>query len=618
MKIKCGFEWHVQINSGKLFCRCNPVMHEGPTSDQEVTRLLHPSFGESGRIDKSASFEGESMKRTMYRVFSDSDCLVDLDEEPPHAPDRTAIETAFMMASALDAVLFKDLVFMRKTIVDGSNTSGFQRTAIIGLNGRFKVGKKEIRISSISLEEDSARKEKEDRDTVTYKLDRLGIPLVEIATDIIETDENDAKEIALAFGKFTRLFDVRRGIGTIRQDVNLSIEGGSRVELKGFQNIREMDKAIINEARRQLALIELQKNKRYLLDNLKDVPAVRIGEKLKNSDSNLIKSALSKGKEIIGLRLRGFEGVLGTELIPGKRFGTEVSEYLKIKDASGIVHSDELPAYGITKEEKDEVSRLLGCVKDDAFLFSICENPQAEKVVADIMTRIKELLTSVPAEVRVVEEDDTNSFLRPLGGKDRMYVETDLPVISVEKRILKKAAEYAGFSIGSLAEKCGMNEEFIDLLIGAKKLGLAIRLRSKFDIAPKTLVTVLVDDFRYIKRRFGLELSDSELETVVTEISKGDIAKDASRFIFEALALRKGGDPKEVIKKFGLQKKDKKTLEDEIKRLVSSGKFDRYDTLITNLRDKFGFSFDASEAYEIASKLLKNGQDNTRNETKRA
>ncbi len=607
MKIRCGFEWHIQINSGKLFCRCNSMMHEEPVCDLEVTRLLHPSFGEGGKVDKSASFEGEAMKKTIYKVFSDSDCLVDLDEEPPHAPDKNALETAFIMAGALNAVLFKDIVFMRKIIVDGSNTSGFQRTAIIGLNGKFTVGKKEIGISSISLEEDSARKEKEDRNTVTYKLDRLGVPLVEIATDIIETDENNAKEIALAFGKFTRLFNVRRGIGTIRQDVNLSIDGGSRVELKGFQNIREMDKAIINEARRQLALIELQKTKRYLVENLEGASAVVISEKLKNSSSNLIKNALAKGKEIIGLRLRGFDGVLGTELIPGKRFGTEISDYLKIKDSSGIVHSDELPAYGITKEEKDELSYSLGCVNGDAFLFSICENGTSGKVGADIISRIKELLISVPAEVRVVEEDNTNSFLRPLGGKDRMYVETDLPIISVEKHILDRALEYAGFSVDSLVEKYGITEEFLDLLIGAKKLNLAIKLRSKFNAAPKTLITVLVDDFRYTKRHFDLELSDEDLEAVVAEISQGKIAKDASQFIFKNIAIGKGKNAEDVIKKFDLQKKDKKTLEAEIKRLVSSGKFDRYDTLVTNLRDKFGFSFDASEAYEIASKLLKNG-----------
>ncbi len=607
MKIRCGFEWHVQINSGKLFCRCNPVMHEEPTCDIEVTRLLHPSFGEGGKIDKSASFEGEAMKKTIYKVFSDSDCLVDLDEEPPHEPDKSALETAFIMAGALDTVLFKDLVFMRKIIVDGSNTSGFQRTAIIGLNGKFTVGKKEIGIASISLEEDSARREREERNSVIYKLDRLGIPLVEIATDIIETDENGAKEIALAFGKFTRLFDVRRGIGTIRQDVNLSIEGGSRVELKGFQNIREMDKAIINEARRQLALIELQKDKRHLLENLENVSAINVAEKLKNSNSNLIRNALSKGKEIIGLRLRGFEGVLGTELIPDKRFGTEISDYLKIKDSSGIVHSDELPAYGITKEEKEWLFAAFGCVNGDAFLFSICESGQADKVKNDIITRIKELLTAVPAEVRVVEENNTNSFLRPLGGKDRMYVETDLPVINVEKRILDRASDYAGFNVDSLVEKYGITEEFLDLLIGAKKLALAIKLRSKFDVSPKTLITVLVDDFRYVKRKFGLELADEELEAVAIMISKGKIAKDASRFIFEKIALGQGKNSDEVIKRFGLQKKDKKTLEDEIKRLVSSGKFTRYDTLVTNLRDKFGFSFDASEAYEIASKLLKNG-----------
>jgi glutamyl-tRNA(Gln) amidotransferase subunit E len=608
MKVKCGFEWHVQLDGGKLFCRCKPVMHDENTCDFEVKRLLRPSFGESGRIDQSAKFEAETNKNITYKVFLDSDCLVDLDEEPPHEPDHKALETAFEMANALDTTLFKNLIFMRKTIVDGSNTSGFQRTATIGEGGKFRVAKHDIGISSISIEEDSARKDEEDAKHVVYKLDRLGIPLVEISTEVIETNETEAKEIALAFGRFTRLFDVRRGIGTIRQDVNLSIEGGSRVELKGFQNIREVDKAILNEAKRQAALIAIKKEKAYLLEDLDSARIMDISEVLKNSQSSIIMNAPSKGKGVFGIRLVGFKGVLGTELIENKRFGTEVGDYLRVKENGGIIHSDELPAYGITEEEKKAVWKKLECTGDDAFLFSICESSKQLDVKEAIKTRIKELLTSVPSEVRAVNADNTTSFLRPLGGKDRMYVETDLPIVPVDKKTLEKAEEFKGFNADSLKEKYDLGEEHLNLLIGVNKLNTAIKIKKKTRLPFSTIISVLVDDYRYIKRRFGLDLSDHEMESVLSDIAEDTIAKDASRFIFESIALGKGKTIQEIIKKYDLKKKGRKTLESAIKKLLSSAKFDS-DTLITNLRDKFGFSFEAREAYEIASKLLKNGQN---------
>ncbi|MCL4400676.1 Glu-tRNA(Gln) amidotransferase subunit GatE [Candidatus Parvarchaeota archaeon] len=613
MKVRCGFEWHVQINSGKLFCRCTPKIHEEKKGDSEIVRVFRPSFGESGKIDKSAEFETGTAKRIVYQIFNDSDCLVDIDEEPPHEPDKTSQEVAFQIANALNASLFSKLIFMRKTIVNGSNTSGFQRTAIIGLNGKFKAGKSTIGIASVALEEDSAREEtgpnleaEKTEKTVTYKLDRLGMPLIEIATDVMETDENEAKSIALAFGRFTRLFNVRRGIGTIRQDVNLSIEGGSRVELKGFQNIREMDKAIINEGKRQASLIKIEKEKAYLLNNVDSIRLQDLSEMLVNSGSNMVKNALRDGKAVFGGKLRGFKGALGTELSENKRFGTEISDYLKVKEGCGVIHSDELPAYGIDDKEKTGIATKLECEKDDAFLFSICSIQQGGAVEEVIKKRLRELLTAVPAEVRVVNSDNSTSFLRPLGGKDRMYVETDLPILEVDERLLKEASEYLGFDAETIKEKYGISDEFLDLLIGVNKLSQAVKIREKLKLPFNTIISVMVEDYRYIKRKFGFDINEHDEENVLAKIASGYLAKDAARFIFEGLALKKSQSVEGIINRYSLQRKDRATLEAEIKRLISSG-FSRYDTLITNLRDKFGFSFDASEAYEIASKLLKNG-----------
>ncbi len=615
MNIKCGFEWHIQLNTGKLFCRCNSNIKESEKEDADIKRTLKPSSGESGTVDRSASFEAQREKAAIYRAFFDSDCLVDIDEEPPHDVDQEALKVAYQMASALKCASLDNIIFMRKVIVDGSNTSAFQRTGLIGFSGKFDAPTKTISIDSVTLEEDSARKEKEDQSFIYYKLDRLGIPLVEIATGIIETDENEAKGIALAFGKFTRLFNVRRGIGTIRQDVNLSIEGGSRVELKGFQNIREMDRVIMNEYKRQSSLLQIQKEKNYLLKEMKALEYKEINDVFAATESNIIKKSNSEGKIIIGVRLTSMKGLLGTELFEGKRFGTEVSDYLKIKDGAGIIHSDELPAYGISEAEKNGIAKHLECGENDAFAISIINKNRSdpavktflEKVLTDMYNRISSLLSTVPSEVRLVLEDNSTMFMRPMGGKDRMYVETDLPIVKVSKEIMDSAASYSDLSLEKIEKQYGLSEEFLNMLISSNKLEKAIDLHKKFSVPFSVLVSIMVDDYRYVKRKFGYLVGDRDIEEIIRLISNGTVARDSARFIMESIAMGRSHSVKETIEKFSLKKISRKELENAINKLMTSNKEMRVDTIITNLRDILGHSFDAKDAYEIASKLVKHG-----------
>ncbi|MCL4397360.1 Glu-tRNA(Gln) amidotransferase subunit GatE [Candidatus Parvarchaeota archaeon] len=502
MKIKCGFEWHVQIDSGKLFCRCKSEIKENKDY-LEIKRLIRPSFGESGKIDISAEFEGQKTKNIVYKVFNDTDCLVDIDEEPPHDLDRDALSAGVNLSYALNMHIMNNLIFMRKTIVDGSNTTGFQRTAILAVNGEFPFKEKKIKIDTISIEEDSARKETENREETVYFLDRIGIPLIEIATGIIETDENEAKEIAMQFGKFTRLFNVKRGIGTIRQDVNLSIEGGKRVELKGFQNIREMDKVILNEAKRQENLIKIKNDWGYVTNEIENWKFEDIKEIFDGTESNLIKTALKNGKSIIGMRLEGLKGLLGTYICENKRFGSEISDYLKIKLGYGIIHFDELPAYGISENEKTNIFKRLNCGENDSFLFSIYDKEYENSAMEVIKERLTSLLKDVPSEVRLVQDDNTTRFLRPMGGKDRMYVETDLPIIKIDADILKEGKEYVGRSVDSLKASLNISEEFLDQLISARKLNEAVYLNKKTGLDFNVIIQIAVEDWKYIRRKFG-------------------------------------------------------------------------------------------------------------------
>ena len=603
MKIKCGFEWHVQIDSGKLFCRCKSEIKENK-GYEEIKRLIRPSFGEEGRIDVSAEFEGMKTRKITYKLFEDTDCLVDIDEEPPHEIDESALSTGVNLSCALNSYLLKNLVFMRKTIVDGSNTTGFQRTAILAVNGEFPFMDKKIKIDTISIEEDSARKETENGHETVYFLDRIGIPLIEIATGIIDTDENEAKEIAMQFGKFTRLFNVKRGIGTIRQDVNLSIEGGKRVELKGFQNIREMDKVILNEARRQQSLIKIKNESGYLAKNL-DGKTTDIKEVFNGTESNLVKNAVKNGKSIAGIKLEGLKGILGTYICENKRFGGEISDYLKVKLNYGIIHSDELPAYGITEDVKKSIAKKLGCGENDAFLFSICDRGYEEKTMETVKERIKNLLNDVPSEVRLVQEDNTTRFLRPMGGKDRMYVETDLPIIEIDSKTLEDGKNYIGMTVDSIKDSLGISDEFLDQLISARKLDEAMYLNKKTGLPFSIIIQIAVEEWKYIKRKFGVEINSSGMEDLLEKIKEGKIVRDAARVIMEEIALFGKQNIEEIIKNKKLEKRSESELKDEIKKLVRDGKIEKIDSLIVNLKDRIGITFEAKDAYRIASEIIK-------------
>ena len=598
MKVRCGFEWHVQLDTSKLFCGCDSKISD--KIDYTIERVLRASAGESGVKDVSASFEEERHRKVFYLGSRDSSCLVEADEEPPHKLNEEALQIAVNIATALKMKIFENIIFMRKTIVDGSNTSGFQRTALLGMDGEFRDKKKNIKIKTLMLEEDSARKEKEDQNSISYKLDRLGVPLVEISTDVIDTDENEAKEIALEFGTFTRLFKVKRGIGTIRQDINLSVEGGSRVELKGFQNLRQMEKVILNEGQRQQNLLKIIKEKGHLKSLLNENQITEISGFLKGTESRIIKEAIANKNKILAVKLPEMKGLLGSLIQMNKTFGAEISDYLKIRNGAGIIHSDELPGYGISETEKLSVERVLGCETRDAFMFSIVKDEESGKeVVKNAICRLKELLTEVPSEVRVVNDDGTNSFLRPIGGEARLYVETDLPLIRINKQIFEKAKIYKDISIEKLGKEYGMDEETVNLLIKENKLNLAIKLREDLKVSPKDIIKVMINDAKYIKNKFGVEINDETLIYLLKKISRNEISRDSSRFILEALA---SGDCKavdECISKHKLQRVPEGTLRKEVKNIETSLKTKDPVKIITSLREKFGFSFDASDVVKI-------------------
>ena len=253
---KCGIEAHQQLEGNKLFCEC-PTTNSRKGDDVNASRKLRAVIGETGEVDKAAAFEMAKGKMFHYVGNKNESCLVEIDEEPPHEINPEAVKTALMIAKLLNAKPVDEIQVMRKTVVDGSNTTGFQRTALIAMDGFIETSKGKVRIDTVCLEEEACQKVKEDKDSVVYRLDRLGIPLIEIATAPDIKDNEHAKEVAEKVGMILRSTGrVKRGIGTIRQDVNVSIKGRSRVEIKGFQELKIMPKVIENEVIRLKGLKE--------------------------------------------------------------------------------------------------------------------------------------------------------------------------------------------------------------------------------------------------------------------------------------------------------------------------------------------------------------------------
>ncbi len=262
--LMAGLEIHQQLNTGKLFCSC-PSLLRNDSSLFRVERKLNPVAGESGEIDIAAAYEKSKNKTFVYEVY-DTNCLVELDEEPPHLINQDALKISLQIALLLNCKIFPVAQVMRKTVVNGSNTSGFQRTVLVAHDGFIETSFGKVSIDYLMLEEDAARpgslKEEDDpelENSKVYKLDRLGIPLVEIATGPHMHTPEQIKETALKLGEILRACNVKRGIGTIRQDVNISIKGSERVEIKGFQEPRIMALTVDNEIKRQIECIK-QKN----------------------------------------------------------------------------------------------------------------------------------------------------------------------------------------------------------------------------------------------------------------------------------------------------------------------------------------------------------------------
>ncbi len=570
--LKVGLEIHQQLDtSTKLFCTCPTKLREVKEAKEEFVRYLRPSKSELGEIDRAALEESKVKKRFRYKSY-DSTCLIEEDEEPPRKLDQEALEIALEISGLLDMDPVDQAHVMRKIVIDGSNTTGFQRTSLIATNGKIDTQEGEVGIDSLCLEEESARKLENttvsDQEEIIYSLDRLGIPLIEIGTKPDIKTPNQAQETAEKLGEILRsTLKVKRGLGTIRQDLNVSVRKGSRTEIKGVQDLDSIGEIVEKEMERQITLLDISdklNKKNADIGESKDISYI-----FEDTDSDIINKNLESGGIVKGILVRGFKGLLGREIQEGKRLGTEMSERAQKRGAGGIFHTDELPKYGIKQDEIDKIFEEFNAKKEDAVVFVADSEKTANKAIEAIKERASQAMQGVPEETRQANDDSTTSYLRPLPGAARMYPETDVSPVDLPKNIqtpplLSERAE-------QYKKEHGLNKDLAERIAFGEKVKIyekAVKKGINPMLIAQTLENTLIE-----LRRDGIDvekLEDDDILKVLELVEKDEIAKEGVPDLLRSVSEGKKID--KAIKELGLDSAGREKVEEVVDKIIEQNK----------------------------------------------
>ena len=560
--LKVGIEIHRQLDTRKkLFCDCPTTMSDADPSVRFLRRL-RPTQSELGQVDPAALFEFQKGRAVIYESDDGTSCLVEMDEEPPKDLNPEAVEIALAASALTNAKPVDEIHVMRKIVIDGSNTTGFQRTCVVAMDGWVTVDEKKIPIQQISLEEDAARKTSESGLTVNYRIDRLGIPLIEISTGPVITSPEETERVAKAIGDILRdTGRVKRGLGTVRQDLNVSIRDGALIEIKGVQELDLISKVISYEVSRQLELLLIRgqlvsrgSKEAHIGNEFVDVSTL-----FSNTKSTLIREALGSGGVALAVKVPGFGGLLGRELAPGLRLGTEMASRASFWGrVGGIFHTDELPAYGISEDEVLSMKRTLGCGELDAVVMVADHKDKAVDALTAVVERAREALLGVPTETRTAVADGTTRYMRPRPGASRMYPETDVPPVGISQQRLAQIR--AGLPpprevvMQQLLTKYHLNSKLASQLIESDYLNVFKHVCSEQGIAPSFVATVLTENLKSLGRE-GVpvsELTPKHLESVFSAVRAGTVAKEAAPSILAWLSKNSSRTVEDAIQELGM------------------------------------------------------------------
>ena len=562
-----GLEIHQQLDTEtKLFCDSPTTEREPADARREITRRLHPTKSELGELDDAAMEESRVDREFTYLAY-DTTCLVEEDDEPPRRVDEEALSVALQIADLLDIAVVDQAHVMRKLVIDGSNTSGFQRSILLGQDGEIETSEGAVSITDLMLEEESAKRVEETDEGVVYSLDRLGVPLVEIGTGPDIRSPEGAREAAERIGMLLRSTGaVKRGLGTIRQDVNVSIAEGARVEVKGVQDLQGIEDIVRGEVGRQAELLAVRDELRERDASVGEVSDAT--EVFADTDSGVIRGALDAGGKVTAVPLFGFDGLVGREIQPDRRLGTELSDHAKRHGAGGIFHTDELPAYGVTEAEVESLREAVGAGPEDAVAIVAADPETADLAIEAAADRAAAAIEGVPEETRGANEDGTTRYLRPLPGAARMYPETDVPPVEPDPSDVDRP-ELLDEKTDRYVDEFGLDRGLAEQVAFGRRFPL-FETAVERGVDPTFAASTLESTTTEIRREGAPveDLTDEHFLKLFALVEDGDLAKEGVPEVLTTLAEDPSLSAAEAVEEAGLSGVSEAEVRDAVVAVV--------------------------------------------------
>lgn len=578
---KSGLEVHQQLKTkSKLFCRCPAgIYHDHDEYDAEVIRHMRPTLSEMGVYDGTALMEFRTRKEITYRINNITACTYEVDDTPPFPVDREAVDIAVSIALAAKMNIVGEIHITRKQYLDGSIPTGFQRSAIISVEGELQLKNKKVRLIQLSLEEDSCREVSDIGHKRIYKTDRLGMPLIETVTypDCLTPDElAEAAEYIRFLNRSTG--KVRTGIGAAREDVNVSCEGGSRVEIKGVAHIKWIPELSHNEAFRQYALLRIRARLQKLIADPAawSLKSREITEKEKEFHFTPVRAALDRGDKVFAVNLPGCRGILSHFTQPGCIFAGELSDRLKVIaciEKPNMIHSEEIAPVNFNNLFP-EVAIWLSAAPDDAQLILWGPADDIPTALETVGERIRLALEGVPNETRKGLDDGTTIFERVLPGRDRMYPDTDSQPFPVTNEMLERFASDLPVDIAERFRQMkdwGLPEDTWHYLLSKNLVGLIERIGDDLGFDHREVGTLIGHRFRSLegRGRVAKEFSYERLYDLFAFLKKEELLAPVARIMLPVAVATASPDFNAILAASGLRRGTTDEMRNEVKDLAA-------------------------------------------------
>jgi glutamyl-tRNA(Gln) amidotransferase subunit E len=546
---RSGLEIHQQLlTEKKLFCRC-PAGRYSDKYDAEILRHMRPTLSELGEYDGTALMEFKTKKEIIYRINRETVCTYEMDDTPPFMMDEQALDIALGVAMLYSLNLVDELHIARKQYLDGSIPTGFQRTTIVGVNGSIPYKDRRVSIVQLGLEEDACREVSDVGHRRIYLTDRLGMPLIETVTGPDMRAPQEVAEVAQILRRLVRSTgQVRTGIGAAREDVNVSVRGGTRIEIKGVPRIPRIPLLTYHEAMRQWNLLRLREelHRRGITPETFAFESEDVTRVLAKSSYQPIHDALAEGHVAAAVVLRGFHELLNWLTQTNTRFSREISDRVRVvaclMKLPNIIHSDSL-SETLSSSRWDSVRKAVRAAADDAVVVVWGPAEDVKTAVQEIAIRAREAAIGVPSETRQALRDGTNGFERILPGPDRMYPDTDLPPKQVtEERLerIRRGLPVPVWTREAWYRELGLPADVIEPLSISTWAGLFEILVKDWGIEPVAAAVALIQFPKRLRRK-GADagaLTEESLRRIFALYRERRVSRDGVYALMEKAARR--------------------------------------------------------------------------------